>query len=64
MTQEELQELETLLEKANQTLDFSENDGISVWFDNDLGEYVLYGKCSREGVYRTVSSKGVDDDYM
>ena len=64
MTQEELQQLKALLAKAEQVLDFSENDGISVWFDDALEEFVLYGKCSREGVYRTVSSKGVEDDYM
>ena len=64
MTQEELQQLKALLDKANQVLDFSENEGISVEFDNELKEFVLYGKCSREGVCRTVSSKCVEDDYM
>ena len=61
MTQEELQQLKILLDKANQVLDFYENDGISVWFDK---EFVLYGKCSREGVYRTVSSKSVEEEYI
>lgn len=60
MTQEELLQLKVLLDKANLVLNFIENSEISVWFDDKLDEFVLYGKCSSEGVYRTVSSKSVD----
>lgn len=63
MSQEELQQLNDLLNKARSILDSSEAN-VFVCNDDENKELVLFGECSKEGVYRTVSSQGVSDDWM
>lgn len=63
MSQEELQQLKDLLNKARLILDSPEAN-VFVCNDDENTELVLFGECSKEGVYRTVSSQGVSDDGM
>ena len=64
MTQEELQLLQSLLAKARQVLDLP-NAHVSVFYEDDLKEFVLFGSDDRAGIYsRIVSSEGVSNDYI
>jgi len=63
MSQEELEQLKNLLNKARSILDSPEAN-VFVCNSEDDAELVLFGECNREGVYRTISSQGVSDEFM
>ena len=63
MSQEELDQLKNLLNKARSTLD-SREANVFVCNSEDGTELVLFGECTREGVYRTISSQGISDEFM
>jgi hypothetical protein len=63
LTQDELKQLGRLLTQARTLLNSSESN-VFVCLDEELGELVLFGKCNQEGVYRTISSQGISNDWM
>ena len=63
MSQEELDQLKNLLNKARSILDSPEAN-VFVCNSEDDRELVLFGECTREGIYRTVSSQGVNNEFM
>lgn len=64
MTQEELQSLKILLDKARTVLKLP-GAKVSVFYDDDLNEFVLFGSDDQEGIYsRVISSEGVSSDYL
>lgn len=63
MSQEELQQLKELLNKARTILNSPEAN-VFVCNDEENKELVLFGECNREGVYCTVSSQSISDDWM